>query len=114
MQGREKGEEERGHGGDAGAEAVHVIENAERGGDAGDPEDRERGVGKIASGSRPEHGKDLRVNARSQQDASGDGHGHEEFYLVMQQAAIIGGARQHDQSGSGQNGQDLREGFAAA
>ena len=86
---RRNGEEAGGHRGDAGAEAVHVIENAERGGDADDPQNREAPIENQSANSGNELRKKLRANAGSDQENGGERHADEKFYLVMQQAAVV-------------------------
>ena len=60
---REHGEENRRHRRDAGAQAIHVIQDAEGCGDAHDPENGECRVQQIADVSLEEKLEHLRVNA---------------------------------------------------
>ena len=60
-------EERGGHGRDAGAKAVHVVENAERGGDADDPDDGEADVEDSANGAGKKCREKLRANAGGDQ-----------------------------------------------
>src|SRR5580658_753030 len=57
-----QGEENGGHGSDAGAKAVHVVENAEGGRNANDEKDSKDCIQNVASTSAQEHFKNLRVN----------------------------------------------------
>ena len=82
-------EENGGHRGDAGAQAVHMIEDAERSGDADNPEHRQRGVEQVADVTPQEDFENLRVNAGGQENARRERHSDEEFDLVMQPSAIV-------------------------
>src|SRR5271155_2464705 len=104
---RRNGEEARGHRGDAGAQAVHVIENAKRGRDADDPQNGEAPIESQSANSENELRKKLRANAGSDQENGGERHGGEKFYLVMQQPAVVKEADNGDQRGAGQDADDL-------
>src|SRR5580704_8660241 len=101
---RRNGEEP---GGDGGAQAVHVIENAERGGDADDPQNREAPIEKQTNGAGKELRKKLRANAGSDQENGGERHADEKFYLVVQQAAVVEEADDGEQRGAGKDADDL-------
>ena len=101
------GEEARSHGGDAGAETVHVVENAEGGGDADNPDDGEAPIEDEAGDAGNELRKELRADAGRDQENRGDGHADEEFHLVMEQAAVVEEADDGEQRSSGEDAEDL-------
>ena len=82
-------EKTRGHGGDAGAQAVHVVENAERSGDAHDPDDGEAAVENDARAAGDKFRKKLGADSGGEQEQRGNGHADEKLHLVVQQAAIV-------------------------
>ena len=83
------GEKSGGDRGDAGAEAVHVVENAERRGDAHDPDHREAAIENDAGDPGNELRKNLRADSGSEQEQRRDGHADEQLDLMMQQAAVV-------------------------
>src|SRR5262249_26952771 len=86
---RDHREEDRSHRGDAGAQAVHVIENAERCGDADDPKYSEDSVECIARASRDESLEYLGVNSAGKKNPGREGHRDEELNLMMQPAFVV-------------------------
>ncbi len=103
----EHGEKNRSHGGDAGAQAVHMIQNAERGGNAYDPNYRESDVQKIAAAPAQQHAENLRANSAGQQYGGCQRHAHKQFNLVMEQAAVVEDADSRDERGSNEDAHDL-------
>src|SRR5215831_20525939 len=69
-----KGEEHGSHRSNAGAQAVHVIENAERGGNANNPKDRQSKVQKLAAAATHEQAENLSTNAGKKQNSGGNRH----------------------------------------
>src|ERR1700722_7689861 len=108
----EHGEENGSHGSDTGAEPVHVIEDAERSGDADDPDDGESGVHPIAEAAAKDQAEDLRVNAAEEKNHSSQGHGGKKFYLVMQPAAVVEETDNGNQGGAAGDADDLGAGWA--
>ena len=108
------GEEAGGDGGDAGAEPVHVIENAEGGGDADHPHDGEAPIKHQAGDAGNELRKKLRAYTRSDQKNRGDGHADEKFHLVVEQAAVVQEPDDREQRGAGQDAHDLLLGNVVA
>ncbi len=60
-----------------GAKAVHVVEDAERGGDAHDPDDGQNGIEDVAGAAAYQDTENLRVNSGEKQDHGRDGHADE-------------------------------------
>src|SRR5271157_1117153 len=104
----DEGEENGGHGGDAGAQAIHVIQNAEGGGDADDPKNSKRRVEPLACMATEQHAEDLSVDAAGQKNHSGQRHAYKEFDLVMQPTTVIQKTNDGDQSGAGDDAETLR------
>ena len=104
----------RGHRGDPGAEAVHVVKNAERGRDPHHPDDREAPVEDQSGHAGHELRKKLRADAGSDQENRGKRHADEEFHLMMEQPAVVEEPDDSEQSGSGENAYNLLLGYAVA
>src|SRR6266481_9171603 len=85
----EHGKENGGHGRDTCAQAIHVIEDAERGGDSHDPNDSEDGVQKISTASANEYAENLRADSADQKNRGGEWHACKEFNLMMEQSAVV-------------------------
>src|SRR5579862_1239261 len=100
--------EERGcHGGDAGAQAVHVIEDAESGGDSDDPKDGETAVEDRAWLSGNKYREKLSVDSGRQEETRSGRHANEELHLVMQHAAVVEQADGRQKRRTGENARDL-------
>ena len=97
-----------------GAEAVHVVKNAERGRNPHHPDDREAPVEDQSGHAGHELRKKLRANAGSDQENRGKRHADEEFHLMMEQAAVVEEPDDSEQSGSGENAYNLLLGNAVA
>ena len=112
MQVGDEGEGYGSDGGDAGAEAVHVVEDAEGSGDAYDPDDGEDAVENVADPSADEDAENLGVDAAEKQNRGSQGHAEEEFYLMVQPAAIVEDTYRGDQGSGGENAFNLSAGGA--
>src|SRR5580693_4445611 len=100
-------EEDGGHGSDTGAEPVHVIEDAEGGGDSNDPDDGERGVQPVAEAAANEQAEYLGVNAADEKNHGGERHAGKKLYLMMQPAAVVQKTDNRDQGGAADDAEDL-------
>ena len=98
---REHGEKDRCHGGDASAETVHVVEDAEGSSDADDPEDGECSVEQICDVSVNENLKNLGVDSAGEKNSGGERHGKKQFDLVMQPAFVVEETDGGDERGAG-------------
>ncbi len=95
---RRNGEETRGDGGDSGAKAVHVIENAESGGDADDPHNGEAPIENQSAAPGMNCEKSCARMPEAIRKIAGERHANEKFYLVMQQPAVIEEADEREQT----------------
>lgn len=112
-EGGEEQEKGRGYGRHAGAEAVHVVQDAEGGGDADDPEEGESGgEGERGGEGEGESVENSDADAGGDEDEGGEGHGDHEFHLGMQEAPVVEGAHEGQQGGAGQDADDLGAGVA--
>lgn len=109
----EQCEENRGGGRNAGAQTVHVVEDAEGGGDADDEEDCEKSVKDVAGAAAEKDFKNLRVNASRKQNTCGERHAEEKFDLMMKQATIIENADGGHDGRAAQDSHDLLACFSA-
>jgi len=100
-------EEARRDGRNAGAETVHVIENAEGRGDADDPEDREAAVEHRTCRAGNELREKLSADSGRQQKQRGDGHADEKLHLMVKQASVVEESDGGDQRRASENGRNL-------
>jgi hypothetical protein len=81
----------------AGAQAVHVIEDAERGRDSHDPGNRQSGVQKIPAAPAYKHAENLCANSANQQYRGCQRHAHKQFDLMMEQSSVVKNADTRDE-----------------
>src|ERR1700722_8091615 len=96
----EQGEEDGSGSRHPGAKTVHVVQDAERGGNPYDEKNRQNGIQKVARSSAQKNFKNLGVNAGNQQDASSQWHREKQFDLMVQPASIIENTNRSDHGGA--------------
>src|SRR5262249_10644865 len=92
---------------DASAEAVHVIENAKRGCNTHDPENREPYVEGDADEPGDKRREELRTDAGDDQNQGRDRHSNEKLDLVMRQTPVVEETNDSDQGCAGENAKNL-------
>lgn len=80
-----------------------MVEDAEGGGDADNPEQGERDIGAPGRGAGQDRLKELSANPGNEQENSRERHADKELDLMMEQAAVIEDASDADERGSGED-----------
>src|SRR5580700_6385728 len=103
----EQGEEDGGGGRHPCAKTVHVVQDAERGGNPYDEKNRQNGIQNVARSSAKKNFEKLRVNAGNQQDASSQWHGEEQFDLMVEPPSVVENTHRSDNGCARQDAYDL-------
>ena len=102
-------EEGRGHSRDSRAEAVHMVQDAERRGDSDDPDDCKPYIENSAQIAAKKVREKLRPNSGRHQEQRRGGHPDKKLHLMMEQAAIVQEADSRQKRGTGQDAENLGE-----
>src|SRR5579863_2393054 len=84
-----EGEENGGDGGYTGAQAIHVVENAEGGGNANNKKNSQECIENVAGSPGQNNFKNLCMNPGEQQNTGGQRHAKKQLDLMVQQTAVI-------------------------